>query len=108
MEQIKLKIEQLEGEKIMARKTAGVKLLVQDVLTTMDKPYSEDITLEVFQTIEQDRDWRRRYDALCEDLSQWVVNNWIGQYTKELAGFNHSRQVVTNACQLIGSYSKLW
>ena len=36
----------------MANKTEGVRLLTQDVLRTVAKPYSEDVIEEVFVEIE--------------------------------------------------------
>ena len=59
----------------MPRKTDGVNLLVSDVLRTMSAPYGEDIIEEVCLAIEGNRDWRRRYNELSDELRGWVVNN---------------------------------
>lgn len=91
----------------MANKTAGVKLLVQDVLATFSEPYGEDIILEVCQVIENNREWRRRYDELSAELRAWVVNNWIGKYVKDITGLNSLRQVPIEDGHIITSYTKL-
>ena len=70
----------------MARKTAGVEELVQDVLRTFSPPYGEDIIEEVCLAIEHDPAWRKRYDQLGDELSLWVVNCWIGRYGRTMNG----------------------
>ncbi len=71
----------------MARKTEGVKILVQDILAAkFSELYDEDIILNIFKAIEDNPEWRRRYDELSDDLRDWVVNNWIGKYVKEITG----------------------
>ena len=91
----------------MPRKTEGVYLLVHDVLREMHEPYGEDIILEVCQAIESRPDWLLRYTELTEELRKWVVNNWIGQYTKEITGYRSMREVATKKSKLISSYTKL-
>ena len=91
----------------MPRKTEGVYLLVQDVLQTIPKPYGEDVIDDVCFAIKQNLEWRRRYEELSADLRDWVVNNWIGQYTKQITGLNTDRQVPAKPDNLIKSYSKL-
>lgn len=96
----------------MDKKTEGVEILVKDVLATFHEPYGEDITLEVFQKIEGDPELRRRYDSLSNDLSDdltdWIVNNWIGKYVKDQTRMKSLREVPVNGkCKLITSYMKL-
>lgn len=91
----------------MAKKTEGVYQLVQDVLSSISEPYGEDIIEDVCLAIERDIDWRQRYQELGADLSLWVVNNWIGQYTKQLTGLKSIRQVEAKRSQIIKSYTKL-
>lgn len=91
----------------MAKRTDGVRLLVEDVLRTFSQPYSEDIIEDVFLAVEYHRDWRRRYDALADELRDWVVNNWIGQYTKEITGLQSLREVEAKRSNLITAYTKL-
>ena len=91
----------------MPRKTEGVRILVQDVLKTFTEPYSEDVIDDVCWAIEHNPEWRSRYYELSEELTDWVVNNWIGQYTKELTGLNTLREVSAKRSKLIKSYTKL-
>jgi hypothetical protein len=92
----------------MMNKTEGVKILVQDVLRTISEPYEEDIIWNVFMKIENNGDWRRRYDELSHELTKDVVNNWIGKYTKDLTGLNTILQVdAPEQRHIVGSYSKL-
>lgn len=90
----------------MANKTEGVRILVQDVLRTISKPYKEDIILNVFKKLEKG-DWRRRYDLLIDELGMYGINPWIGKYTKELTGLNNLRIVPAPKGSLIKSYTKL-
>ena len=91
----------------MPNKTEGVRILVQDVLQTFSEPYSEDVIDEVCLAIELNPEWRRRYDELSDELRAWVVNNWIGQYTKEITGLNTVREVDAKKSKLIKNYTKL-
>ncbi len=89
-------------------RTQGVKLLVHDVLAIMPKPYSEDIILDVCMAIEHNPEWRRRYDELCDDLRDAVVNPAIGQYIKEETGLSSLREVSTKGkSHILRKYTKL-
>ncbi len=91
----------------MSKKTQGVYDLVQEVLRTLPMPYGEDVIEEVCLAIENNSDWQKRYKDLSSELRQWVVNNWIGQYTKKLTGLKSVRQVEAKRAKIIGSYTKL-
>ena len=87
--------------------TIDVRTLVREVLDTMPAPYSHHVIDEVFAEIEQQPDWRNRYDALCSSLGRDVVNNWGGRWialTLEKVG---EKQVPSQKSKLIGSYSIL-
>ncbi len=90
----------------MANATDGVRDLVADVLRTLPQPYTDDVTDDVCCAIEADPALRQRYDELAADLRDWVVNNWIGQYTSELTGRRSGEQVPSRS-RLIQSYKKL-
>jgi hypothetical protein len=96
----------------MDKKTEGVEILVKEVLATIPEPYGEDIILEVFQKIEGNPEWRLRYNSLSNDLSDdltdWIINNWIGKYVSGETGMKSLREVPAGErCTLITSYSKL-
>ncbi len=90
----------------MSKRTAGVELLVQEVLNSIPRPYSEDIIDEVCLAIESNPKWRQRYIELSDELRDWVVNNWIGQYVVQIVGRQSSGQVPSRN-GLMSSYSKL-
>ena len=91
----------------MNGKTEGVKILVQDVLRTISKPYGEDIILNVFQKINKDRELQRRCNLLRDELGNDVVHNWIGKYTKQLTGLKSLRVSLAPKGSYIYSYTKL-
>jgi len=92
----------------MRNKTEGVKELVEEILADITAPYSEDIIEEVFIRIGSNQRWDKRYKELSTDLQEkWIVNNWIGKYTKILTGYETGKQVTAQNTKLITSYSKL-
>jgi hypothetical protein len=96
----------------MDKKTEGVEILVKEVLATVPEPYGEDITLEVFQKIEANPEWLRRYRSLSNNVgdgfSDDIINQWIGRYVSSETGMK-ALQVVSadGKCSLMASYSKL-
>ena len=92
----------------MARKTEGVKMLVQDILAArFSEIYDEDLILNICKAIEDNPEWRRRYDELSMELSTDVVNQWIGRYVKEITGLNSLREVPIVAGHIITAYTIL-
>ena len=92
----------------MSGKTEEVKILVQEILRgNFSEPYGEGIIRDVCFAIEDNPDWRKRYDELGEELRPWVVNNWLGKYTKDLTGLNTIRQLKIEEGHIIASYTKL-
>jgi len=90
----------------MARKTQPVYDLVAEVLRSISRPYSEDITDEVCIAIERNPRHLNLYNELVSYLRKWVVNNWIGVYTRQITGRHRGRQCRSQS-SLIKSYSKL-
>lgn len=88
-------------------KTDDVLDLVREVLRTIPRPYGEDIIEDVFVAIENNRAWHRRYDLESAELRNWVVNNWIGKYTKQLAAMENIRVVPAKRTKLTKYYTKL-
>ena len=92
----------------MARKTQAVYDLVREVLEALPHPYGEDITEDVFVAIERNPQWLLRYRAIGVDLKeQWIVNNWIGKYVKEITEMRTGREVSSSRSDLITGYRKL-
>jgi hypothetical protein len=91
----------------MERKTQGVYELVEEVLRNIPQPFGEDIIEDVCLIIEHDNQLYSRYQNLCTDSRQWVVNkrDWIGQYIKIIK--ETIREVTAQRSKIISSYSKL-
>ena len=88
-------------------KTAGVKILVEEVLGAMSKPYSEHVIDEVFAAIEHSPVWRRQYDLLCGQLGKDLTNNSVGYWVAAGLGKTGKKQVAGTRSSLNGSYSIL-
>ncbi len=89
-------------------RTKGVKILVKEVLAIFSKPYGEDIILDVCMAIEHNPNWRRRYDELCDELRDALVNAEISQIVKEETGLIELRKVSTKGkSHILKSYTKL-
>jgi hypothetical protein len=89
-------------------RTKGVRLLVKEVLAIFPKPYGEDIILDVCMAIEHNPNWRRRYDELCDELRDAVVNAEISQIVKDDTGLVELRKVSTKGkSHILKSYTKL-
>jgi len=93
--------------------TAPIRNLVAEILKSQfSPPYPEDITDQVCLAIEDDERLRERYEALVMEFGKgnyepWRVNNWIGQWTKELTGMVNIQEGVPANSSLIESYSRL-
>jgi hypothetical protein len=92
----------------VSNKTQGVYELVSEVLRTISEPYGEDVIRDVCVAIERHARWLRRYNLLVDELGKNVVNQWIGQYTKQLTGLRTGMQVDYEQGHIIGSYTKLY
>ena len=90
-----------------ALKTAGVKALVDKVIKGLPHPPTEHVTLAVFKEIERCPARLNEYHALCNELRQWVVNNWIGKWTRDAVGGDSIKQVSAEGTTLTQTYSTL-
>ena len=89
-------------------RTNGVKILVKEVLSIFSKPYGEDIILDVCMAIEHNPAWRSRYDRLCDELRDSVVNPLIPQLVIEETGLNTLYDVSTKGkSHILKKYAKL-
>ena len=90
----------------MPNRTEDVKTLVEEVLASLSRPYSEDVIDEVFVAIEANPTWLTVYNGLCNELDVAVVKQWVGKWTSKAAGRTGDHQVPARS-KLIESYSKL-
>ena len=88
-------------------KTLDVKLLVDEVLAELPKPYTEHVIDDVFFAIESKPEWRRLYESLCDSLTKTVVNIWGGRWVGIALEKVGEKQVPSQKSSLIESYSLL-
>jgi hypothetical protein len=88
-------------------RTEPIKQLVNEVLDSLPKPYSEDIIDDVFHAIESSLVWLKEYQNLCANLGKDVVNQYGGHWIAHALGKSGGKQVTSVKTRLISSYSKL-
>ena len=88
-------------------RTAGVKKLVNMVLESLPKPYTEDVIEDVFFEIEHGQELMIEYDGLCRQLGKTTVNTWGGYWIANALGKTGLEQVPAKRSKLIQSYSRL-
>ena len=80
--------------------------LIHRILKTFNKPYPEDITDQVFFTIENTPEYLREYNLYAgENISG--ANAMIGKIVKEITGLRVKGTCQNPQSSLIKSYSKL-
>lgn len=87
--------------------TEEIEDLVVEILRRFSKPYPQDITDQVFLSIERDANKRKRYEIFAGQDKEGTTNAWIGKMVKE-----HTRLKVKGTCttpksKLIQTYSIL-
>ena len=88
-------------------KTLGVKVLVEQALDTLPKPFDKHVIEAVFLAIERNPEWLRTYTDLTVDLGKSVVNSAVGAWVARHVGRSGAQQVVSTKSKLAGSYSLL-
>jgi hypothetical protein len=88
-------------------KTGGVKRLIEGVLSSLPRPYTEHVIEDVFAAIEHNPKLRRKYDALCDEFGKSVTNSLGGYWIGKALGKVGERQVASHRTTLLGSYSIL-
>lgn len=88
-------------------RTARLKSLIEEVLKTLPKPYTEDVIEDVFVAIENSPRWKKEYEDLQYNLHKNVVNPWGGFWVAHLTGRVAGEQVSASRTKLIESYAKL-
>ena len=81
--------------------------MVNEVLDSLPRPYTEDVIDEVFFTIERTPKWLKEYDDNCAELGKTVVNTWGGRWIGIALGKAGERQVPSRKSKLLSSYSVL-
>lgn len=97
-----------ESNPTKPNRTHGVKILVESVLGTIVRPYSEDVTDEVCQAIEAKPEWSSAYRDLCIELNAIEVNKAIGRWVSRAVGRTGQGHQFPAKSSLIESYSKLY
>lgn len=89
-----------------------IESLVQDILSSYEKPWPIDITDQVFCGIEENPEWLELYWRVVQELDaqgkkgQQVVNQYIGRRVSQLTtGVNRGRCDSPHS-SLIKSYEK--
>ncbi|HET9651158.1 MAG TPA: hypothetical protein VFP36_03160 [Usitatibacter sp.] len=88
-------------------RNARLKSLMEEVLKSLPKPYTEDVIEDVFAAIENDPKWLKEYQDLHYHLGKNMVNPWGGFWIARLTGRTAGEQVSATRTKLIDSYSKL-
>lgn len=88
-------------------RTARLKLLMEEVLSSLPKPHTEDVIEDVFTAIEGNENWRHKYDELVAELGKTVTNTWGGFWIADAEGRHGVEQIPAKRTTLLASYSKL-
>jgi hypothetical protein len=88
-------------------RTARLKAMMEEVLKSLPKPYSEDVIEDVFVAIENNPKWHKEYEDLHYNLGKGMVNPWGGFWIAHITGRTPGEQVSATRTKLIESYAKL-
>ena len=90
----------------MPQKTQGVYDLVNEVLGSIPRPYSEDIVDEICLAIENNPSWLKRYHILADEFGVGIVNNRIGHATSNIAGLKSTGIVKASRSKLFRQHTQ--
>jgi hypothetical protein len=88
-------------------RTARLKSLMEEVVKSLPKPYTENVIEDVFVAIEANAKWHKEYEDLLYNLGKGVVNPWGGFWVAHATGRTPGEQVSATRTKLIESYAKL-
>jgi hypothetical protein len=88
-------------------KTSDVRSFVQEVLQSLQQPYTEHVIEDVFCAIEGRADWLYEYESLCARLGKGTVNTSGGRWIALALGKHGEKQLSSKRCSILGSYSLL-
>ncbi len=80
--------------------------MIEMIVRRFHRPYPQDITDQVFLTIEKDPNLLRDYRYLA-DGDYATTNKMIGRYVEEITGLKYKSRCDTPKSVLIKSYSIL-
>jgi len=86
--------------------TEDIEDLIEAIVRRFNRPYSEDITDQVFLTIENDLNLLRRYE-LYAGQNKGTANQLIGKLVKAYTGLKVKGTCRNPRSTLIKSYTKL-
>jgi hypothetical protein len=87
--------------------TEEIEDLVLEILRRFRKPYPQDITDQVFLSIENDISKRKRYEIFAGQDLEGTTNAWIGRMVKEHTGLKVKGTCTKPISTLIKTYSIL-
>lgn len=88
-------------------RTAGIRTLVEEAVSRLPKPHTEDVIDDAFQAIEQRPEWLEQYQAFCKDLGKETVNTWCGFWIANWEGRSGTERAPAVKSTLIETYRKL-
>jgi hypothetical protein len=88
-------------------RTARLKALMEEVVKTLPKPYTDDVVEDAFLAIEATPRWLKEYESLQYNLGKNTVNAWGGFWVALATGRIAGEQVQATRSKLIQSYTKL-
>ena len=88
-------------------RNARLKALMDEVLKSLPKPYTENVIEDVFVAIENNPKWLKEYSDLQYHLGKGTVNPWGGFWIAHFTGRTPGEQVSATRTKLLDSYAKL-
>ena len=88
-------------------RTARLKAMMEEVLKTLPKPYTEDVIEDVFVAIEGNPRWLKEYEDMRYNLGKNMVAPWGGFWIAHAIGRTAGEQVSATRTKLLESYAKL-
>jgi hypothetical protein len=88
-------------------KTESIKQLMDEALSSLPQPYTENVIEDVFYEIELNANWYKRYSDLCAEFGKNVTNSLGGYWIGRSLGKVGNRQTTSRRSKLIGAYSIL-
>lgn len=85
---------------------ARLKSMMEEVLKSLSKPYTDDVIEDVFVAIENNPRWQKEYEDLHYNLGK-MANPWGGFWIAHATGRTAGEHVSATRTKLLESYSRL-